>query len=178
MAKVRRRRNRSKKEIIRHMAMERAIRTAGLVNGRIELIQSLIPIGLEAVNEELQAEVARVVGGAEYERTGSGLSRWGSNPGSVCLGGQKVMVEVPRVRDLQRGREVPLKTYQELRKGARFDEHVFRQLINGMSAGRYEEAAELVPETFGVSKSSVSRRFKRATGQKLKSMISVVENGG
>jgi transposase-like protein len=170
MAKIRRRRNRSKKEIIRHMAMERAIRAAGVANGRIELIQSLIPIGLEAVNEELQAEVTRLTGGSEYERTGSGRSRWGSNPGSVCLGGQKVVVEVPRVRDMRRGREVPLEAYQALQKGAGFDEHVFRQLINGMSAGRYEEAAELVPETFGVSKSSVSRRFKRATEQKLREL--------
>ena len=42
---------------------------------RVELIQALIPIGLEAVNEVLQQEVRRLAG-ERYSREG-GLSCWG-----------------------------------------------------------------------------------------------------
>ena len=168
--KIGQRRKRSKKEVAHLVAVEEATRKTGPINSRVALIQQLIPIALEAVNEELQNEVIGLVGGESHERTGGDLRRWGVNPGSVCLGGQKVAVEVPRVRDVRLGREVPLETYRELRGTAHFDERVFLQMINGISAKRYEQAAELVPETFGISKSSVSRRFKGATTQKLKDL--------
>lgn len=168
MKKIKQRRQRNKGEVQRLVAIEEATSRIGLLNGRIELIQQLIPLGLEAVNQELQAEVARLVGGARHERTGTDYSRWGSNPGSVVLGGQKVSVSVPRVRDLEQGKEVALESYQQLRNSSGFDERVFSHLINGLSAGRYEQAAEIVPETFGISKSSVSRHFKNATEKRLR----------
>ncbi len=45
---------------------------------RVELIQALIPIGLEAVNEVLQQEVCQLAG-ERYSRQGglSGHARWG-----------------------------------------------------------------------------------------------------
>ncbi len=85
------------------------------IDARAELIQSLIPIGLEAVNELLQQEVVTLVG-ARYSRVGGqgDYARWGRQPGSVYLGDQKVAVTVPRVRNLRRGQEVPLASYQSL----------------------------------------------------------------
>ena len=51
---------------------------------RIELIQALIPLGLEAVAEELRNEVTRLTG-VKNSRKGSNTPnrRWGSQPGSV-----------------------------------------------------------------------------------------------
>jgi len=171
MMKIKQGKRSSKQQIRRFSKIEGSLSKVGEeLNGRIELIQSLIPLGLEAVSNELQAEVSRLVGGESYERTGTSISRWGSNPGSVVLGGQKVSVSVPRVRDMRSGQAVPLESYQALKKGDRFDEQVFSQLINGLSAGHYERAAELVPETFGLSKSSVSRRFKKATEKRLREL--------
>ena len=170
MKKIKQRSKRSKKEVQRLVVMEERTSQIGLLNGRIELIQQLIPLGLEAVNQVLQTEVSKLVGGASHERTGTELGRWGSNPGSVVLGGQKVSVEVPRVRDMEQGKEVALESYQQLRNSSGFDEQVFSHLINGLSARRYEQASELVPETFGISKSSVSRRFKNATEKRLREL--------
>ena len=48
------------------------------------MIQMLIPLGLMAVEETLQAEVSRLVG-PRHSRD-SDIKRWGSNPGSVFLG--------------------------------------------------------------------------------------------
>ena len=171
MAKIERSKKRSKRGMMKLVSSEGVLAPDGGLNSRLLLIQQLIPLGLEAVNEELQSEVTRLVGGASHERTESSMSRWGSNPGSVVLGGQKVSVSVPRVRDLRCGQEVSLESYRELRRREGFDERVFSQLINGLSAGRYEQAAELVPETFGVSKGSVSRSFKRASEKRLRELL-------
>ncbi len=73
------------------------------IDARAELIQALIPIGLEAVNDLLQQEVVSLVG-ARYSRSGGegDYARWGRQQGSVYLGDQKVAVTVPRVRNLRR----------------------------------------------------------------------------
>ena len=60
----------------------------GFFDSSLLLIQQLIPLGLMAVEEALQEEVSRMVG-ERHSREGS-LKRWGSNPGSVFLGNQKL----------------------------------------------------------------------------------------
>ena len=135
------------------------------------MIQMLIPLGLQAVEEELQAEVRRHVGGGRHDRTGSDNKRWGQNPGSVFLGDQKVRVNVPRVRDVRADEEVPLKSYRRLQDPSHLDELALARVINGLSQGKYERAAEQVPETFGIKKSSVSRKFIRASAKRLEAFL-------
>ncbi len=137
---------------------------------RIELIQMLIPVGLQAIEEELQSEVMRIAG-ARYTRTDPDLKRWGCNEGSVFLGDQKVSVRVPRVRDVLNGKEVPLSSYHGFQNPGSIDEIVFKRLINGVSTRKYEKAALEVPATFGIKKSSVSRKFIRASARKLKECL-------
>jgi len=136
---------------------------------RIAMIQMLIPLGLKAVEEELQGEVTRLVG-KRYSRGGS-VKRWGYNPGGVFLGDQKCSVSVPRVRDLREDEEVSLKSYQAFQNPQRMDEMVMARVLNGLSTGKYEKAAQAVPETFGIKKSSVSRKFIRATARKLEELL-------
>jgi putative transposase len=139
---------------------------------RLSMIQMLIPLGLKAVEEELQAEVRAKVGGGRYDRTGSGKKRWGQNPGSVFVGDQKLKINVPRVRDLRTGHEVPLQSYERLQDPTYLDELALSRVINGISQGKYERAAEHVPETFGIKKSSISRKFIRASAKRLEAFLS------
>ncbi len=69
-------------------------------NTRIALIQALIPVALEKVEEELQADVARLAS-ERYVRDGRlpGHVRWTPQRGSIYLGDQKIPIEVPRVRE-------------------------------------------------------------------------------
>lgn len=138
--------------------------------GRLELIQMLIPIGLEAVLVELQDEVKKLVG-ERYGRWDGAKRRWGDNPGSVYLGAQKVPVSVPRVRDVMEGKEVVLESYKSLQKPRIIEDKAYRSLINGLSARKYEQVAGMIPKTFGVGKTSVSRRFKAASGKKLQELM-------
>ena len=100
------------------------------IDARAELIQALIPIGLEVVNELLQQEVVSLVG-ARYSRGEGDYVRWGRQQGSVYLGDQKVAVTVPRVRNLRRGQEVPLASYQALGRPKRAEEAALLKLLKG-----------------------------------------------
>lgn len=137
---------------------------------RLSMIQMLIPLGLRAVEEELQAEVTGIAG-ERYSREHPRFKRWGRNGGSVYLGDQKVSVSVPRVRDVLNGREISLSSYRHLQNSRGIDETVFQRVINGLSARKYEKAALSVPETFGIKKNSGSRKFIRASARKLRECL-------
>ena len=139
------------------------------IDARAELIQALIPIGLEAVNDLLQQEVVSLVG-ARYSRGQGDYARWGRQPGSVYLGDHKLAMTVPRVRDLRRGQEVPLASYQALGRPRRAEEAALLKLLKGLSCRDYEACVEPAAETFGLTASSLSRRFKRASAKKLAEM--------
>ena len=135
---------------------------------RIELIQALIPVALAEVGRTLGEEVEELAG-SRHARKGAGepYYRHGSNPGSVRLGGQRHPVRVPRVRGPDG--EVRLKSYDRLHGGSgEVDEGLFRKVLLGISCRDYEAAVEAVPGAIGLSKSTVSREFKKATERQLK----------
>ena len=138
------------------------------VDARIEAIQLLIPLGLHAVTEELQQAVIELAG-PRYQRKEAGqpLRHWGSQRGSVYLGDQKLPVDVPRVRNTDDGTEVSLPAYQALQRPRNMDEGLLLRMLKGIATRNYEACAESVPESFGLSSSTVSRRYVKATARKL-----------
>ncbi|MBU0769493.1 MAG: transposase [Proteobacteria bacterium] len=138
------------------------------LDGRIELIQALIPLGLMFVAEELQKEV-QALAGPRYSR--GDYVRYGNNPGSVVLAGQRIGIEVPRVRNQKTRQEKPLKTYHCFHKGNPISESVFVKLLKGLSCNNYEEAVQKFPEAFGLSSSSISRHFVKASKEKLRELL-------
>jgi putative transposase len=153
----------------RRRFMREALRPEQGFELRMAAIQMLIPLGLAKVQEELMKE-AQHLAGAPYER-GKVCGAWGQNPGSVYLGDQKVAVEVPRVRNRRTNEEIPLQSYQRLQEPGVFNEVAFQRVINGISHRKYARAALSVPETFGISKSSLSRVFVKGTAAKLKTLM-------
>jgi transposase-like protein len=136
---------------------------------RLIAIQTLIPLGLAAVEAELQRELQDLLG-ARYSR-GNDVKRWGYNPGSVFLGDQKVKIEVPRARNVRTREEVQLSSYDRLQDQQMIDDMALSRVICGMSQRNYERAAQHVPETFGIKKTSTCRRFIRASSAKLKDFM-------
>ena len=136
---------------------------------RLSVIQALIPLGLEAVADLLQQEVEQLAG-VRYARKGSEQAhrRWGSQKGSVYLMDQKLPLDVPRVRDVEADAEVSLAAYRALQTPKKTDEGLLLRVLKGISCRNYKACAESVPEAFGISASSVSRRFIKATAKKLK----------
>ena len=140
-------------------------------NAKVALIQELIPLGLLWVEDALQQEVAQLAG-ARYQREGGphGGVRYGTQPGSIYLADQKLGIAVPRVRDLAANREVALTTYRALRQPRGADEGVLRRILAGVSCRDYARCAEAVPQAFGLSASTVSRRFVQVSRRHLQAL--------
>ncbi|MGH9201893.1 MAG: IS256 family transposase, partial [Vicinamibacterales bacterium] len=138
---------------------------------RVALIQALIPVALDRVHEELRAEVESLAG-ERYVREGRrpGHVRWTSQRGSIYLADQKIPIDVPRVRDRVRNVEIPLQLYERLQQPRACDLGLLHKVLGGLSTREYERCAEAVPEAFGLSASTVSRRFTRASARKLREL--------
>ena len=134
----------------------------------LSLIQALIPLGLQAVEDALQQEVLALAGARYAHADGhAGIARWGRQRGSVYLADQKLPITVPRVRDVRAQTEVPLATYAQLQTPRAHDVGLFRRVLAGISTREYATAAEAVPAAFGLSKSTLSRRFVQASAAAL-----------
>lgn len=141
------------------------------IDTTVALIQALIPLGLQAVAETLEAEVVALAG-ARYHRTRGRRRgvRWGQQLGSVYLADQTLPIPVPRVRDRAANREVPLTTYARLQVPRAAETGLFRTGLVGLTCRQYEGCAEAVPAACGLSASSVSRRFIRARARHLQAL--------
>jgi transposase-like protein len=138
---------------------------------RAMLLQAVIPLGFEAARALIEEEVTAVAGPRYARHNGAPHRvRWGRQQGSIDLADQKLPLQVPRVRDRQAGTEVPLQTYARLQQPRAADEGVFRRILYGLSCRNYGACAEAVPEAFGLSRSSLSRRYIKATARKLQAL--------
>ena len=148
--------------------MDRADYTATDLDTKVELIQQLIPLGLMHVQETLAAEVEELAGVRHARKTNNEAGcRYGSNSGSVRIGGQRLPIRVPRVRGDDG--EILLHSYQRLHSGGgAVDDDLLRRVLYGISCGNYERAAASVPGAIGLSGSSVSRSFVQASAAQLK----------
>lgn len=135
---------------------------------KMAVIQELIPLGLQKVTEELQNEVKRLTG-PKYSR-GTDNAPWGKQAGSVYLRDQKFPVVVPRVRNTATNTEVPLETYRHFSKPFADDNNTVLKLLHGLSTHKYHESSGLAAEAFGISASSLSKRFKVKSADKLKQL--------
>ena len=135
---------------------------------RVELIRSLVPLGLMQVEEMLDEEVTALAG-ARYARkdTSTGARRHGSNPGTVGLAGQRVPIRVPRIRRVAGG-EIPLRSYAALHGEGAVNDRLLTRVLYGISCRNYEAAAEAIPGAIGLSGSTVSRTFIQASAVKLR----------
>ena len=136
---------------------------------KMSVIQDLIPLGLKAVADELQNEVIRLAG--QKHSRGGDNARWGRQNGSVYLRDQKFPIRVPRVRDVAANQEMPLKAYQRLQQPFDDNGDAMRRLLHGLSTHKYHESSSLAAEAFGISASNLSKKFKRCSGDQLKTLL-------
>jgi len=87
--------------------------------------------------------------------------RAGTTPSAVTLGGRRVRVDRPRVRNRE-GQEVELPSFAFAASRDALDDRTFDAIACGVSTRKYRRSLERLPEDVedrSVSKSAVSRRF-------------------
>ena len=140
------------------------------VDTKVELIRSLVPLGLLHVEELLDEEVTALAGGRYARKDASvGGRRHGSNPGTVGLAGQRVPIRVPRIRHVA-GSEMPLRSYEALHGERGVNDLLLTRVLYGISCRNYEAAAAAIPGAIGLSGSTVSRGFIQASAAKLREL--------
>lgn len=136
---------------------------------KVAILQQHLSICQLVINQILEEEV-KYLSGERYshQKPHEGrYSRYGFNPGSVNLGGKKLKVEVPKVVDNTEGTFKSLDSYQELKKLDDFDEATMQAVLHGLSTRDYGSVIDHLEEGFGLSRSSVSSRFIKASTEYL-----------
>ena len=140
------------------------------LDAKVELIRSLVPLGLMHVEELLDEELTALAGEHDARKAASvGGRRHGSNPGTVGLAGQRVPIRVPRIRHVA-GSEIALRSYEALHGDRAVNDLLLRRVLYGISCRNYEAAAEAIPGAIGLSGSTVSRGFIEASAAKLREL--------
>jgi len=151
---------------------EQAVGREEVVNRMYEIIR-VGRQGFDGFIVELGSMVAEAImdiereerSGPEYYPCQEGLYKWAYQNGSIYVGDRKMMVRHPRLRG--RGGEIPLQSYEVLKKPGIFSEEVLGKMLRGLSARKYREALLQTSHRFGVSPSTVSRHVVEMTTQKL-----------
>jgi transposase-like protein len=137
---------------------------------QMELFSHITEISKLIANQFFEDEVHQKAGG-RYERVSRAeqkYSRWGSNPGSIKIGDERVKMEIPRLYNTETQKTEGLENYKKLRKIETPSDELVRKIIFGLSEKNYGEVAKTTLGSFGLSQSTVSRQFIEESKKSLK----------
>jgi transposase-like protein len=151
----------------------------GVLDGEydIEHILTSLKLNFNAFNITMMDVLMRSIidneveklAGLHHERTGA--HRWSSAPGYVVAGGTKVKIQRPRLRDKTTKKEIELSSYKKFQQDEPWCESVLNRMISGVSARKYTRTVEEFSKSYGISKSTISRKVIKATAEKLKDLM-------
>jgi putative transposase len=125
-------------------------------------IQELGTLLVEAIMDMEREERS----GPQYQPLEAGLYKWAYQKGSLYMGDRKISVRHPRLRGPEG--EIPLQSYEALKKPGVFSEELLNKILLGISARKYRETLMEAAGAFGVSPGTVSRHVVEVTVQRLR----------
>jgi putative transposase len=120
-----------------------------------------LALGVELLEQEVQS----LCGNAFSRKSGKFLYRGGSEKSSVAIDGAKFGILRPRVRG--EDGEYALGTFSKLRDTDLFDDRIANRMMKGVTTRNYDSVISAYSKKIGVSKSSVSRAFVKASQEQL-----------
>jgi len=135
---------------------------------RLNLMRFVIEEGMKALDRVLEDDRVALCGSAHAKRSDGQAVRWGHAEGRLVMGGHRVVVRKPRVR--QDGKEAELPSWAAFADEDPLDERTCEQMVLGVSTRNYDRSLEPLPDELGAhgaSKSAVSRRFVAMTSRQL-----------
>ncbi len=157
---------RAKREAGASAPSERTLLLAEVV--RENLFAFVVREGMRALDVLLESERERLCGPAHARGRAGDATRWGSTQGKLVMGGQRVSVRRPRVR--QGGHEVELSAWEQFASRDPLNERTLEQMTLGVSTRSYRRSVEELPSDLaadGAGKSAVSERLVAMTQQQL-----------
>jgi transposase-like protein len=156
-------------EPIREKVLEMVAGEIKGIKGSLE--RELKGIPLMVMRAMMDLEIASITGPKHKHEGQRRYTRWGSNPGSVAMDGQRIKLRVPRAVEKETKKSYELETYGLFHKGTELIKRAYRDLIRGISTRNYAEGVEKFVGGYGTSSSTISRKMTRATADKLKELM-------
>jgi len=113
------------------------------------LMQLALAAFIRVAEGLMQIEVKQLAGPKNQPNADRDKGRWGSQLGYCVVGGQKVNLDRPRVRDV-RNNEVPLGSYEMLQQASLMEESVWRKIMGGLTTRRYGEVVRELETVYGL----------------------------
>jgi putative transposase len=136
---------------------------------KLALLKNQYEISLMLINDLLEDEV-RQYSGERYKRDKpyeGRYSRWGTNPGSVWIGEEKVDIDIPRLYDKEEERNKTLENYELLKTIEPDETRLMKAILFGLSTNDYKAVVERFIDSRGLSRSKVSQRFIEESTKRL-----------
>lgn len=147
---------------------------AAMVDARATLHDAIVQAGMSVLGAMLEEERAKLCGPRYVHQPERAATRAGYTDGELSMGGRRVRVRRPRVRNVD-GTEAALGTWERFADADPLTPRAVEQMVLGVSTRKYVRSIEPAPPGLtsrGTSKSAVSRRFVSATRDKLAEMMS------
>ena len=121
--------------------------------------------------EQLLVLSAMEVAGDKHPGRAAGDVRWhGSQQGRVVMDERKLNVKRPRLRN-KAGAEVGIPAYEQLSQNPRLGKRVHDIMVTGVSTRKYAKVLPEMASSVGISKSSISREFVKASEKALSELM-------
>lgn len=135
----------------------------------LTLIKCFQELSLMFIRQLMEDEVRQYAGERySHQKPHKGhYSRWGTNPGSVWVGEEKVNVAVPRIYDNETKSNRSLESYEKLKDIEPDANRVLKSMLHGLSTNNYKTVVEQFIDSRGLSKSKVSQRFVEQSSKQL-----------
>jgi len=107
----------------------------------VALVLNHLELSRHAIDWMMEREVRDLAGERySHDKPHDGqYNRWSSNPGSVAVGGQKLRVDVPRIRDMVNRTVHSPEIYSKLRAMQEPPLHIMQALMRGLGTRQYKE---------------------------------------
>ena len=154
---------------------------AGVLSAKQDLLSFMQTMGHAAVARVFDDEVKTLVGPAKKHQRDRTRYRWGQVGTEFTLGGRRVTLQRPRVRERgaeragKGGKEVPLASVEQFQSRDPLPEMVLNQILLGVTTRKYASSLDAVPEEWdshGTSKSAASRHLVATTRRKVSEFLS------
>lgn len=128
---------------------------------QISLFQDYTEIMKIVANNLMESSIEEKCGERYKHRSREArrYSRWGYNPGSIKVGDEKVKLKVPRYFDELTKKAQNNNAYESIKEQESPNEKMIKSVLLGLSQKDYGELSRTMAESFGLSQSTISRKF-------------------
>jgi transposase-like protein len=145
-------------------------------SAREGLLAFAVGTGLQVMQQIMDEQVAALCGPPGKHNPERRGYRHGREAGSVTLGGRRIPIERPRVRAVDRSRELAVPAYELFAGTELLGAMALERMLAGLSTRRYQVGLEPVGSAVAgrasaTSRSAVSRKFVQATEHALTELL-------